>query len=176
MRALLQTFAILGVTSFGGWLAYFHDALVEKRRWFTNDEYLEGTAVANIVPGASFLNFAIFAANRLGGWRAVLPCIALILGPGAIAMIVLSVWYGSGVAQAPAAGEALRGLAAAAAGLVILTPIRLLRSQAYSIGNLLIAAATFVGIAVLHLPMLTVVFPMIAIAVWVNRPAPEEAT
>lgn len=175
-RALLGAFALLGVTSFGGWLAYFHDAFVDKRRWLTDQEYLEGAAISNIVPGASFLNFAIFASHRLGGWGMVPICAALILAPGAVLMLLLSMWYGSNSAHLPIVMHAMRGLAAAAAGLVVLTPIRLLRSQAYGVQNLLIAAATFAGLALLHLPMLAVVLPMIAAAVWVNRPTAENAS
>ena len=166
---LLAAFAVIGFSSFGGWLAYFHDAFVEKRHWISNQEYLEGAAVANFVPGASFLNFAIFLSHRLGGWSAVVPSMVLIVAPGAAAMVVLSAAYGSTFAHLPVITSALRGLAAAAAGLVILTPIRLLRSGGHGGPNLAVAAAAFTALALLRLPMLVVVPPLAVFAVWLNR-------
>ena len=175
LRALIGAFAVLGLTGFGGWLAYFHDSFVEKRRWLTNEEYLEGAAIANIVPGASFLNFAIFASHRLGGWRLVPLAVLLILGPGAIVTAGLIIWYDTVAAHTLVVVDALRGLAAAAAGLVIVTPIRLLRAHSFGIGNLVIAAMTFLLLGIFRFPMLEVVLPMLVVAVWVNRPIAKEA-
>jgi chromate transporter len=166
---LLAAFAVIGFTSFGGWLAYFHDSFVEKRHWLSNAEYLEGSAIASFVPGASFLNFAIYVSHKLGGWPIVIPSILLILVPGTIGMLVLSIGYGSNLAHLPVVVGALRGLAAAAAALVALTPVRLLSSKGYGAENLSIAAAAFAALIVFRLPMLFVVPPLLIVAVWLNR-------
>lgn len=141
-----------------------------KRQWLSDQEYLEGSALANIVPGPSLLNFTIFVSHRLGGWPAVAPGIALILAPRTVAMVGLTVWYGSGLRHLPLVAGGLRGLAAAAAALVVLTPIRLLRSQPQTPMNLGTAAIALIGVALLRLPMIEVVLPLAIIAVWLNRP------
>ena len=47
LRELFREFLMIGMTSFGGGrAAYFQDALVKKRRWLNDDEFLEAVAVS----------------------------------------------------------------------------------------------------------------------------------
>jgi chromate transporter len=170
---LLAAVAELGFTSLGGWISYSHDALVEKRRWMSHQEYLEGAAISNAVPGPSFTNFTIYATYRLGGWASVLIGLALVLLPGSAAMLGLSAWYewhGPGVAHDPLVSAGLNGLGAAAAAFTVVTPLRLLRSGAIGRRGLLVAAVGFVAMGLMSLSLLVVVPPLVLLALWLEWP------
>lgn len=162
----------LGLTGLGGWPAYYHDGFVEERHWLTHEEYLEGLAITNLVPGPTFTNFAVFASQRLVGWIAVPLVLVLVLLPGAVGMLLLTVWFQSGVSTSPAVAEGLKGLSAAAAALVVVTVVRLLRARAVNRTGLIVAAIAIVAIGALGLSLIVVAPPLALLAIWLERPRP----
>jgi chromate transporter len=175
---LLSAIAMLGLTSLGGWLPYYHDALVEKRRWLSDQEYLEGAALSNAVPGPSFTNLTVYVTYRLGGWSSVAIGLLLVLLPGAAAMLALSLWYdwhGPGVGHDPLVTAGLKGLGAGAAAFTVITPVRLLRSRAVKLRGLVIAGAAVVALVGLGLSLLVAVPPLALLAIWLERPSEAPA-
>jgi chromate transporter len=176
---LLSAIALLGLTSLGGWPPYYHDAMVEKRRWLTNQEYLEGSALSNCVPGPTFTNLTIYVAYRLGGWLPVVIGLALVLLPGALAMLALTLWYdwhGPGVGHDPLVTAGLKGLGAGAAAFTTITPIRLLRASAIGPRGLMVAAIGCVAMGLLGYSLLVAVPPLVLLAIWLERPRSEPPT
>jgi chromate transporter len=89
-------FLRLGSTGFGGPIAlvgYMQRDLVERRRWFTRAEYLEGLALAQLAPGPLAAQLAIYLGwLRAGTLGATLVAAAFIL-PSFVMVLALSAVY-----------------------------------------------------------------------------------
>ena len=104
------TFLEIGATSFGGGVvAYLRDALVRKKKWFDDVEFLELTAISNTLPGLNATNMAILAGDRLAGWPGASLAIIGMCVPAFIFMTAAGMVYSE--SHAPPARH--RGFAAA---------------------------------------------------------------
>ena len=73
---LFWSFTWLALQGFGGVLAVVQRELVEKKRWMTNDEFVEDWAVAQIMPGPNVVNLSIMIGERYFGWRGAVAALA----------------------------------------------------------------------------------------------------
>jgi len=72
---LFWSFNWLALQGFGGLLAVVQRELVEKKRWYTREQFLEEWAVAQIMPGPNVVNLGMTLGARhfgLSGALAVL--------------------------------------------------------------------------------------------------------
>lgn len=159
VRALFWAFSSLALQGFGGVLAVVQRELVEKKQWLTPDEFLEDWAVAQIMPGANVVNLALIVGDRYFGWRGALAALAGMLTLPLVAVLALTVAL-SGVADQPAVQGALRGMGAVSAGLIAGTGLKLIAAlKGNAMGVLacaVLAALTFIAIALLRIPLVWV--------------------
>ena len=96
IRQLVGYFLRLGALGFGGPIAlagYMQRDLVERRGWFTQEEYLQGLAVAQTLPGPLAAQLAMWLGYvRRGTVGATACALAFILPPFAIVTIVAAVY------------------------------------------------------------------------------------
>ncbi len=153
---LFVSFSLLALQGFGGVLAIAQRELVEKKRWYTRDEFVEEWAVAQILPGPNVINLALMLGDRYFGMTGAIAAIAGMLALPMLVVLGLAVLF-SGVADVPAAQGALRGMGAVAAGLITATGLKLipaLRSNVMGAAACTVfALATFIAIAILRLPL-----------------------
>ena len=67
---LAQLFLKLGLTGFGGpqaHIAMIHDDAVVLRGWFTEEEFLAGVAVCEMLPGPASTQMGIYTGYLRGG-------------------------------------------------------------------------------------------------------------
>lgn len=96
LRDLIAYFLYLGTFGFGGPIAlagYMQRDLVEKRRWVSKDDYLEGLALAQLAPGPLAAQLAIYLGwIRAGTLGATLVSMAFVL-PSFLMVLALSAVY-----------------------------------------------------------------------------------
>lgn len=75
LGTLCLLFLRLGATAFGGpaaHIAMMEDEVVRRRRWMTQNEFLDLLGAANLIPGPNSTELAIHIGHRQAGWRGLL--------------------------------------------------------------------------------------------------------
>lgn len=167
---LFFSFSKLALQGFGGVLAIVQRELVEKKRWLTQEEFLEDWAVAQILPGPNVVNLSLMIGDRYFGFAGALAALAGMLTFPLIVVLALAVVFG-GVADTAIAQGALRGMGAVAAGLIAATGIKLISALRNNVMGLAVcwgfAVLSFIAIALLRLPLVWVLLGVGGLAcVW----------
>ncbi|MGB7150904.1 MAG: chromate efflux transporter, partial [Terriglobales bacterium] len=87
-------FLKLGTIAFGGpaaHLAMMEEEFVRRRRWITHAEFLDRLATANLIPGPSSTEVAIFVGQLKRGWRGLIVAGCCFIVPAAL-MVSLIAW------------------------------------------------------------------------------------
>ena len=79
LTALFIAFTLLALQGFGGVLAVVQREVVERRRWLSNEEFIEDWAVAQIMPGPNVVNLAMMLGARWFGLAGALTALAGLL-------------------------------------------------------------------------------------------------
>lgn len=156
---LFVSFTVMALQGFGGVLTVVQRELVEKKRWMTREEFVEEWAVAQIMPGPNVCNLALMIGARAFGLRGAIAALAGVMTAPMVLVLTLGALY-AGVAQYPAAQGALRGMGAAAAGLITATGLKLITALRKNPMGLAVcyglAIATFIAIAIVRIPLVWV--------------------
>jgi chromate transporter len=151
----VRTFGTIAMVSFGGGQkAAIRRAVVERRAWLSDDDFIEALELAELMPGANLVNLAVFIGHRLRGVRgALVATLAVCVPPFAIALGVAYAYFAR--IDVPLVGAALRGCAAAAVGLTIANAIELtLERRRDGPLGLALLAATAIAVGVFKLGLL----------------------
>ena len=159
LAELFVAFTVLALQGFGGVLVVVQRELVEKKRWMTQEEFVEDWAVAQIMPGPNVINLALMYGGGQFGVRGAAAAVAGLVTAPLILVLLLALLY-SQCASYPGVAGALRGMGAVTAGLIIATGINLFPAlKTNALGKalcIIFALACFVSIALLRLPLLYV--------------------
>jgi chromate transporter len=163
---LYRGFFTAGARGFGGAMPWARRMLVEERRWLTPGEFTDVLGLCNFLPGPNIVNVSIVVGPR----GSVVAFLGLLTLPFAV-VLALAVLY-SRYGHVPGIDAMLRGVGAAAGGLVFATGIKMaegLPRTPLAAGFLLLA---FVAIGLLRWPLIPVLFtlvPLSVLAAWLRR-------
>jgi chromate transporter len=171
---LTAVFTWIGLASLGGGRsAYFHDALVARRGWLRDEEFLQDLALSQVMPGPNFSNLAVGLGYRLRGYPGAACALVALVLPGAVIFLALALFLRHGLTAD--AGHALLGMGAAVVGLIFVMTGRILRVGLRGRTALVLAAGTFLAVGPLRLPTYVAIAAMAALGFWLNRPRASEA-
>ncbi|ACB95155.1 chromate transporter [Beijerinckia indica] len=150
-RALFLAFLKIGLLGFGGVAAWVRRIVVEERQWLNDRDFAELLGFASVLPGANTVNIAILLGDRYRGLSGVFAALSGLLAAPLLIMLLLAVIYDH-FSTLPAVNNAMAGAAAATAGLIIGTAIKVLRSIWKDAHVLPVACAVFVAVGLFRLP------------------------
>ena len=157
---LFVTFNRLALQGFGGVLAVAQRELVERKGWLTQQEFVEMLALSQVLPGPNVVNLALMFGDRFFGLRGAAAALGGMLLVPLFIVLALTAAY-TEFARIAVVSGALRGMGAVAAGLILATAVKLMRTLGTSkLGVPLaatFAALTFVAIALLRWPLVWVI-------------------
>lgn len=164
LGSILAVFTTLGMASFGGGLpGWMHREVVQKRRWLSEESFLAGIALGQVLPGPNSVNLALYIGQQLRGVPGAAVAFLGILGPPFLFILGLALLYGWGAGFA-GFGVVLGGVAAAGLANSLTTGLRTARGLrgAWPWG---VAAITFVAVGILRLPMIPVVLVLAPVSI-----------
>ena len=142
-------FLFIGATSFGGVVPYLRDALVTKQQWLDDKEFVEMLSISQSLPGLNATNMAILVGEKLHG---IMGSIAAILGiclPGGMLMYMVGIFYHEH-GDHPWSTAALKGVAAAAVGLLLFTVVQLSKKSLSGKIDFFFVALTVIAVNRFH--------------------------
>ena len=161
---IASLFAFIGMTSFGGGLtAYIRRLVVRQKGWLTDDEFLPGLGLVQLLPGANVVGLSVYIGNHLRGPIGVL-------------------YFHAGTTTDTKA--LLAGVTAAACGLMASMVFEAGQKAITGVHDVLLIALTFVlvrgtppfDLFRLHVPSLPhlhvpyVIMIVAPLAIWCHRP------
>jgi chromate transporter len=168
---LFTAFAAISLSGFGGVLAWARRIMVERRRWFTAEQFNEAFALCAFLPGGNMVNFSVIFGARMRGPLGALAALAGLLGPPMILVIAVGALYAH-YGDLPALRRMLTGVAAAAAaGLMLATVAKMARPlfknplKGRALIAPLIPLVTFSAIGILHWPLPLVLLVIVPVSI-----------
>jgi chromate transporter len=165
-------FLSIGATSFGGVVPYLRGSLVTKRHWIDDKEFVEMLSISQSLPGLNATNMAILVGEKL---RGALGSVAAIIGiclPGAVIMYVVGIFYRSHGDHVWITA-ALKGVAAAAVGMVLSTVVGLSKKSLADKLDFVFMALTVIAVNRLHQSVPRTLVAVGLLAILFHRPRKE---
>jgi len=112
LAEVVRVFLKLGVIGFGGpaaHIAMMRDEVVRRRRWLSDERFLDLLGMTNLIPGPNSTEMAIHLGYVRAGWPGLLLGGACFIGP-AVAIVLVIAWLYVHYGTTPTARWVLHGV------------------------------------------------------------------
>lgn len=153
LAELFVVFFKLGAFTIGGGIAMLpllQNTLINDKKWFTEEEFVDIVAVCQSLPGVVAINMATYVGYKKKGLAGSIVSALGVTIPSFVLILIIA----NGITALGDNGivmGAMAGLRAAALGLIVVSIIQLSGSVFRGKWTILAAAASFIMIAVLNI-------------------------
>ncbi len=166
-KELFAGFFQAGIIGFGGVLPVARRMIVEERHWLTAEGFNDLFSLCQFLPGANIVNFAFAFGARHRGVSGAAAAVAGLLGAPVVIILVLSAAYQRFGGLAPVR-HGLAGLAAAAAGLVLATAIKMATPIFRVRRNVALAALVLALVLAVRISLLATVAVVLPVSLYLS--------
>lgn len=163
VRALFTGFLGLGLIGFGGVLPLARRMIVEDRAWLDEQEFAELLGLCQFLPGGNIINLSVALGMKFRGVPGALAAILGLIAAPTVIVVLLGMIYQR--FDTIYLRHMFAGLAAAAAGLLVATAVKMalpLRRKPLAI---LIATVFFIAIALFRFPLLPTMLVLVPLSI-----------
>lgn len=153
LRNIFLVFLKIGTFSFGGvysMLAFFERELVERQKWLTPEEFVEGVAIGQMTPGPPIVNTGICVGYKLKKIRGALTATVGQAFTGTALAIVLAIFYVKTKDNA-LLRSIMKGVGAAVVGLLLSIVYKMALKTIKDYKSALFAVSAFFALALFKL-------------------------
>ncbi len=146
LSEVILIFLRLGFTAFGGpaaHIAMMREELVRRRKWLSDQHFLDLLGEVNLIPGPNSTELAIYLGYLRAGWPGLLAAGICFIGPAMLIVLTLA-WAYVSFGSAPEASWLLYGIKPIVIAIVAQALIGLGRTALHNVLPLLFALALLV--------------------------------
>lgn len=119
LLSIYGVFLRVGLYSFGGGIsAWVHREIVDVRHWLTEEEFIAGFALGQILPGVNSTNLTVYVGAHLRGARGAAVALCGLLSCPFVVVIAAGLLY-ERLVGLPGFQAAIAGVAAVAVGMLL---------------------------------------------------------
>ena len=170
MGELARLFLFIGLTSFGGGItAYIRRLVVTEKRWLTDEEFLPGLGLVQLLPGANVAGLAVYIGNHLKGPLGSAVALFCLFVPPFVTTCALGFLY-LHAGRTEDASAILMGVTAAACGLMASMVFESGQKAIKGVFDVFLILLTFALVRFAHLHVPIVILIVAPLALWWHRP------
>lgn len=175
LARVFLAFLRIGATAYGGpaMMAYLKSDLVGKRRWLSEQEFKEGMALCQVIPGATMVQMCTYTGYRLRGIGGGLAAAVGFILPAFLLMAGLSAAYFS-LGELAVVKALFRGLGAVVVAIILNACVSLARTTVHGWRGAILAGLAFAALALgVNLVLVLAGAALLALALFYDEAAPS---